>query len=121
MNNSKAHHAPLHPKDTPTETFGCRHSNPDNCSKAEMVDICAFVREDGMCLSPPKSWQKQFQRLQEKETGKNKEQEKDTKKSKKKPETAKKSKSTGRDKTRKPSKTKAGSRKKSRARSSKKK
>jgi len=70
MNNSKAYHAPLHDLDTVTQTFGCRHSNPDNCAKAEMMNVCAFVREDGMCLSPPKSWGKQFKRLSEEKEAK---------------------------------------------------
>jgi nitrite reductase/ring-hydroxylating ferredoxin subunit len=39
-------HAPLHPRDTVAQTHGC-----------------AFARDDGMCLAPPKSWARQFAKL----------------------------------------------------------
>jgi hypothetical protein len=57
------HHEPLHPKDSETQTVGCRHTNADICSKNEMPHVCAFVRGDGMCLAPPKSWPRQYQKL----------------------------------------------------------
>ena len=57
--------APLLPGDTQDETVGCRHTNPDICGKNCMPDVCAFVREDGMCLSPPATWPKQFRKLAE--------------------------------------------------------
>lgn len=63
MDNSKAFHAPLHPEDNQEQTLGCRHMNPDTCSKHSLVDVCAFVREDGLCLRPPKSWPKHYQNL----------------------------------------------------------
>jgi len=53
-------HAPLKPKDSATQTEGCRHTNPDTCRNNFLPDFCAFVRSDGMCLKPPKSWPKQF-------------------------------------------------------------
>ena len=56
-------HAPLNPKDTATQTEGCRHTNPSICGSHYLPDICAFAREDGMCLKPPKSWAKQFEKL----------------------------------------------------------
>ena len=65
MDNSKAHHAPLHPKDTPTQTYGCRQSNPDNCARNSQEGVCAFVRSDSICLYPPKSWPKLYKKLQE--------------------------------------------------------
>ena len=65
MDNSKGYHAPIHPLDTVKQTHGCRHYNPDNCGKNSLPGICAFDRDDGMCLSPPKSWPKQFKRLME--------------------------------------------------------
>jgi hypothetical protein len=65
MNNGRSYHAPLHKNDTLTQTFGCRQSNPDNCAKNSLPSVCAFVRDDGMCLSPPKSWPKEFARLKE--------------------------------------------------------
>jgi hypothetical protein len=56
-------HAPLKPKDTATQTKGCRHTNPSICGSNSLPEVCAFVREDEMCLKPPKSWPKQFERL----------------------------------------------------------
>jgi hypothetical protein len=63
MDNSKAYNSPLHPKDSRSETYGCRHSNPDNCAKNHLDLVCAFVRKDNMCKSPPRSWINHFQRL----------------------------------------------------------
>jgi hypothetical protein len=59
------YHAPLKPNDTAFQTEGCRHTNPQICGNNSLPDICAFVREDGMCLRPPKSWPKQFEKLKE--------------------------------------------------------
>jgi hypothetical protein len=56
-------HAPLKPKDTPTQTEGCRHTNPDICAKKSLQNVCAFVRADRICLKPPMSWAKQFEHL----------------------------------------------------------
>lgn len=56
-------HAPLNRKDSESQTVGCRHTNPDICRNNSLDGICAFVREDGMCVCPPKSWPKQFQKL----------------------------------------------------------
>lgn len=58
-------HAPLKPKDTATQSEGCRHTNPDICSNNSMPNVCSFVRADAVCLKPPKSWAKQFDRLKE--------------------------------------------------------
>lgn len=58
-------HAPLKSEDSEKETVGCRHTNPDICAKHSLFDVCAFVREDGICKAPPKSWPKQFQKLKE--------------------------------------------------------
>jgi len=56
--------APLHPLDSETQTHGCRHANPDFCAKNSVPGLCAFVRKDNICLSPPKSWRKDlFQKL----------------------------------------------------------
>jgi hypothetical protein len=55
---------PLHPNDSEDKTYGCRHSNPDICGKNSMLNVCAFVREDGICLEPLKSWKKQYRKLQ---------------------------------------------------------
>jgi len=56
-------HVPLKPKDTETETEGCRHTNPQICASNSLPKVCAFVRSDGMCLKPPVSWKKQFKHL----------------------------------------------------------
>lgn len=57
---SEKFHAPLESEDTTTRTWGCRHTSPNICRKAEMPSVCALVRDDGMCLAPPGSWAKQF-------------------------------------------------------------
>jgi len=64
MNNPSAFHAPLHPLDSETQTFGCRHANPDFCAKNRLPKICAFVRADNICFTPPFLWPKQFKKLQ---------------------------------------------------------
>ena len=66
MRNDNAFHAPLKQKDTPDRTVGCRHTNPDICAKNRLPNVCAFVRPDGFCLSPPQSWKKQFVKLKQK-------------------------------------------------------
>lgn len=38
-------------------------SNPATCSKNSLGSVCAFVRPDGICVSPPDSWPKQFAKL----------------------------------------------------------
>jgi hypothetical protein len=63
MKNGEAVHKQLQPGDTQTLTVGCRHNNPDHCMKNGLPKVCAFVRADGICQSPPKSWQKQYQKL----------------------------------------------------------
>jgi hypothetical protein len=63
MKNAEAFHKPLQPGDTRTLTVGCRHNNPDHCMKNGLPKVCAFVRADGICQSPPKSWPKQYQKL----------------------------------------------------------
>jgi len=63
MDNKKAFHAPLHPLDTEKQTEGCRHTNPNFCAKNLLPRVCAFARADKMCLAPPMSWPKQFQKL----------------------------------------------------------
>jgi hypothetical protein len=56
-------HMPLRPSDREDRTDGCRHTNPDICGNHSLEEICAFVRKDGMCLRPPKSWPRQFAKL----------------------------------------------------------
>lgn len=54
---------PLSESDSETQTLGCRHSNPDICRNNMTPGKCAFARQDGMCLVPPLSWPKIYQRL----------------------------------------------------------
>jgi hypothetical protein len=56
-------HAPLKPRDTVSQTEGCRHTNPSICGSNQLPNVCAFVREDGICLKPPLSWAKQYEKL----------------------------------------------------------
>jgi len=63
MRNDSAYHAPLHPVDTELKTKGCRHTNPDICAKNRMPKVCAFVRSDNMCFTPPISWPRQYKKL----------------------------------------------------------
>ena len=56
-------HAPLKPLDTELQTEGCRHSNPDVCANNSLEGACAFVRQDGICMRPPRSWPKQYRAL----------------------------------------------------------
>jgi len=63
MKIKNAFHAPLHPEDSEKQTFGCRHTNPDVCAKNRLMNVCAFVRKDSLCLSPTQSWPKQYLKL----------------------------------------------------------
>lgn len=65
MKNNKAYNAPLHYKDSSKRTYGCRHSTPDNCIKNMLVEVCAFVRPDNLCMSPPRTWSKHFRKLKD--------------------------------------------------------
>ena len=55
--------ASLNPQDSPCQTYGCRHQNPDNCSSNSMENVCAFVTADNICLKPPTRWAKQYEKL----------------------------------------------------------
>lgn len=63
MRNDKAFHEPIQPEDSEKQTFWCRHTNPDICARNRIPEKCAFTRNDNLCLSPPKSWPKQFHHL----------------------------------------------------------
>lgn len=54
---------PLCSRDTLLQTDGCRHSNPDICRNHSTEKKCAFVREDGLCVVPPRSWNAIFHAL----------------------------------------------------------
>jgi hypothetical protein len=59
--------APLRPEDKITETYGCRHTNPDICGSNSLRNICAFARSDSICKKPSRSWRKQFESLRAEE------------------------------------------------------
>jgi len=63
MRNEGVFHEPLRLEDSEQQTQGCRHTNPDICAKNRIPGKCAFVRSDKLCLSPPKSWPKQYRKL----------------------------------------------------------
>ena len=54
---------PLNTQDSPHQTFGCRHRNPQNCSSNSMERVCAFVTTKNICKKPPTSWAKQYENL----------------------------------------------------------
>jgi len=54
---------PLHPEDSMIQTQGCRRSSPQVCRDMDMSSVCAFVRNDGLCLKPPNSWATQYKTL----------------------------------------------------------
>ena len=56
-------HASLKPLDSESQTQGCRRTNPDICANHSLPQKCAFVRKDGICFLPPKSWPKQYRQL----------------------------------------------------------
>ncbi len=60
MKQKSSFHAPLHPLDTENQTYGCRHTNPEICSKNELPGVCAFVRQDNICTAPPLTWPRVF-------------------------------------------------------------
>jgi hypothetical protein len=62
--------APLNLLDSETQTQGCRHTNPDICGSNSLDKVCAFVRDDGICLKPSASWKKQYNKLKVLESGK---------------------------------------------------
>lgn len=49
---------PLESGDSPIQTVGCRHSDPNICKNHSTRGKCAFVRDDGFCIIPPMSWKK---------------------------------------------------------------
>lgn len=54
---------PLNQNDTENQTYGCRANNPNICANAYLDGVCAFVREDHICLKPSRAWKKQYKQL----------------------------------------------------------
>ena len=55
--------------DKETETFGCRHTNPDICSSNSIPEVCAFTSKDCICKKPPRSWKKLYAKLNYEQKG----------------------------------------------------
>lgn len=55
--------APLNKGDTENQTYGCRQNNPDICGNNGLNNVCAFVREDCICMKPSRAWKRQYQKL----------------------------------------------------------
>ena len=55
--------APLNSQCSPCQTYGCRHQNPHNCSRNSMENVCVFVTADNICLKPPSTWARQYEKL----------------------------------------------------------
>jgi hypothetical protein len=56
--------------DNEHQTLGCRHSSPDICKNNSTENKCAFVRDDNICVLPPRSWKKIFDELKTTEQNK---------------------------------------------------
>jgi hypothetical protein len=63
MPDNTNHKRPLKNGESRILTIGCRHSNPNICRKNGQEDVCALVRADNICKSPPSSWAKLFEEL----------------------------------------------------------
>ena len=60
------HNRPLKTGETLDSTIGCRRLNPNICKNHSIPDICAFVRSDEFCMSPPNSWKGMYEQLSQK-------------------------------------------------------
>jgi len=66
MTNSRNdHNRPLIEGESEAITIGCRHSNPDICSRHSIKGVCAFVSKDNYCNKPPVTWKKLYKQLLE--------------------------------------------------------
>ena len=59
---------PLSAQDREPQILGCRHSKPDICKNNSTPNKCASVRSDEICLTPPRSWKKIFEKLKSEST-----------------------------------------------------
>jgi len=55
--------APLNSQDSPHQTYGCRCRTYQNCASNSMENVCAFVTAENICLKPPTSWTRQYEKL----------------------------------------------------------
>jgi hypothetical protein len=49
--------------DSESQTFGCRHRDPEFCKHIDNKDVCAFVRLDCICKKPSSAWKKHHKKL----------------------------------------------------------
>ncbi|HEY3446135.1 MAG TPA: hypothetical protein VGK67_07205 [Myxococcales bacterium] len=56
-------HAQLQIGDRADRTVGCRLFNSASCGKHSLPGVCAFARDDGMCMAPPRGWKLQYAKL----------------------------------------------------------
>lgn len=61
-------HEKLNTVDTETQTYGCRHSNPDICGSCYVNNVCAFSSKDSICKKPSIKWKKAYKELKKKES-----------------------------------------------------
>ena len=54
------YNAPLSKLDMETQTFGCRHTNPEICANNSLPNICAFASSDEICKRPSRKWKTQY-------------------------------------------------------------
>lgn len=59
----RLHNRPLEYGETIERTNGCRRLNPHICRNHSTPDLCAFVRSDDICMSPPNSWKGVYSQL----------------------------------------------------------
>ena len=57
------HNRPLEDGETLERTIGCRRSNPLICKNHSIPDLCAFIRTDNICMSPPNNWKGLYKQL----------------------------------------------------------
>ncbi len=62
-NSSLSRSRPLDDIENIHQTLGCRHSTPEICSNNRTPNKCAFSRQDNLCLVPPSSWKKLYEKL----------------------------------------------------------
>lgn len=60
--NKYAFHEYLHPVDTKTQTYGCRHTNLTVWRKHCLPAVCAFSRENNSYSVPLTSWANQYRK-----------------------------------------------------------
>ncbi len=55
----------LRKEDSETQTYGCRVNNPDICRYYMLDSVCAYARENHICLQPSRAWKRMYMKLKE--------------------------------------------------------